>query len=100
VRIHPTSLSKDFFKMQVFGLKVLLKNSEKIKAAGLGNELSTRIDQHVKLLNHTLGKDDRQQFTLHVSELRRLGLLAYFCDEESNLNWLRMKLKVKSIIGN
>jgi glycosyltransferase involved in cell wall biosynthesis len=100
VRIHPTSLSKDFFKMQVFGLKVLLKNSEKIMAAGLGNELSTRIDQHVKLLNHTLGKDNRQQFTLHISELRRLGLLAYFCDDESNLGWLRMKLKVKSIIGN
>ncbi|MGZ3899788.1 MAG: glycosyltransferase [Bacteroidia bacterium] len=99
VRIHNTSLSRDYFKMQVFGLKVLLKNSEKIKSAGLGKELDQRIGQHIKLLHQTLAKDTREKFEEHINELKRLGVFSYFSSNEANLDWLRIKLKIKSIIG-
>lgn len=100
VRIHNTSLSKDVFKMQVFGLKVLLKNSDKLKSFGLNKELAIRIDDHVKGINYTLTHSNYKLFKTRIERLKQMGIYStVFSHEFSNLLFMKLYLKINSFFN-
>ncbi|MCE3228433.1 MAG: hypothetical protein K0S32_2984 [Bacteroidetes bacterium] len=94
VRIHKTSLSKDVFKMQIFGLKVLEANGEKIKSFGLEKEWRERVNGHISAIKTTLSQSPSSLFNERFNELKRVGLLKYITKKENPSFWLRLGLKL------
>jgi glycosyltransferase involved in cell wall biosynthesis len=99
VRIHKTSLSRDVFKMQIFGLKVLEINSEKIKSFGLEKEWEERVRGHVTAITATLAQSPSSLFEERINELKRINLLNYITKKQKASSWLRLGLKLRRLMN-
>lgn len=75
VRVHASSMSKDKFKMFVYGLLVLRKNADVLRGYELGDALDRRIGDHVSAILNMLLRCGAGTFRRRLELLELHGLL-------------------------
>ncbi len=94
IRVHKTSASNNLFKMQINGLRVLLKNKEAIHKFNLNEQLKVRISEHIKAIKKTLSKLSRNDFIEKIDELEKYNL-CYLLFNKKKVNKTMLKIKLK-----
>jgi glycosyltransferase involved in cell wall biosynthesis len=99
IRVHKGSASRNIFGMQVAGLRVLQKNSPKIKELKLGKLLAKRIQDHEKAITAGLLRTPNNEFDQKIAYLKKHGLLEHFFKKQINNPFLaKIYLGLKTLL--
>ena len=74
VRVHQQSASRDVFKMQVSGLRVLNENAEALAAIGLEKKFAQKKHAHIKLIRENLAASSKKDFKTKMLFLKEHGI--------------------------
>jgi glycosyltransferase involved in cell wall biosynthesis len=98
IRVHTTSASSDIFKMQVSGLKVLIKNAEKIKSFELDHELNRRMKDHRLAIQRSMARATMAEFGKMMGMLRGMSVLPLVFQIQ-NTFLIRLLLKIRYVFS-